>query len=73
MGACGVHDHSGVLRDADPVGTPRDMMIAQLINQQIDDLLAWGFAGAIAVLLLLFAMVLIAVYDRYAGIDRLWG
>ena len=55
------------------LGTPRDMMIAQLINQQIEDLLAWGFAGAIAVLLLLFAMVLIAVYDRYAGIDRLWG
>ena len=48
-------------------------MIAQLINQQIEDLLAWGFAGAIAVVLLVFAMALMAVYDRYAGIDRLWG
>ncbi len=55
------------------LGTPRDMMIAQLINQQIEDLLAWGFASAIAVLLLVFAMALIAVYDRYAGINRLWG
>ena len=34
------------------LGTPRDMMISQLINQQIEDLLAWGFASAIAVVLL---------------------
>ena len=34
------------------LGTPRDMMISQLINQQIEDLLAWGFASAIATMLL---------------------
>ena len=34
------------------LGTPKDMMISQLISQQIEDLLAWGFASSIAVVLL---------------------
>lgn len=55
------------------LGTPRDMMISQLINQQIEDLLAWGFAAAIATVLLVVTLVLLAVYNRFAGLDRLWG
>ena len=55
------------------LGTPRDMMISQLINQQIEDLLAWGFASAIATLLLVVTLLLLALYNRFAGLDRLWG
>jgi putative spermidine/putrescine transport system permease protein len=55
------------------LGTPRDMMISQLINQQIEDLLAWGFASAIAVVLLAATLLLLAVFNRFAGLDRLWG
>jgi putative spermidine/putrescine transport system permease protein len=55
------------------LGTPRDMMISQLINQQIEELLAWGFASAVAVILLLATGVILAVYNRFAGLDRLWG
>ncbi|HXH82746.1 MAG TPA: ABC transporter permease [Candidatus Tectomicrobia bacterium] len=55
------------------LGTPRDMMISQLINQQIEELLAWGFASAVAVVLLAAALVVLAVYNRFAGLDRLWG
>ena len=55
------------------LGTPRDMMISQLINQQIEELLAWGFASALAVVLLVFSAALLAAYNRYAGLDRLWG
>jgi putative spermidine/putrescine transport system permease protein len=55
------------------LGTPRDMMISQLINQQIEELLAWGFASALAVILLLATAVILAVYNRFAGLDRLWG
>jgi putative spermidine/putrescine transport system permease protein len=55
------------------LGTPRDMMISQLINQQIDELLAWGFAAAVAVVLLAATGLVIAVYNRFAGLDRLWG
>jgi len=55
------------------LGTPRNMMISQLINQQIEDLLAWGFASAIATVLLAITLVLLAIYNRFAGLDRLWG
>src|ERR1700730_1990308 len=55
------------------LGTPKDMMISQLINQQIEDLLAWGFASAIAVVLLACTLVLLFLYNRFAGLDRLWG
>jgi putative spermidine/putrescine transport system permease protein len=55
------------------LGTPRDMMISQLINQQIEDLLAWGFASAIATVLLAMTLFLLALYHRFAGLDRLWG
>jgi putative spermidine/putrescine transport system permease protein len=55
------------------LGTPRDMMISQLINQQIEDLLAWGFASAIATVLLVATLILLAIYNRFAGLDRLWG
>ena len=55
------------------LGTPKDMMISQLIGQQIEDLLAWGFASAIAVVLLICTLFLLGIYNRYAGLDRLWG
>ena len=55
------------------LGTPKDMMISQLISQQIEDLLAWGFASAIAVVLLACTLFLLALYNRFAGLDRLWG
>jgi len=55
------------------LGTPKDMMISQLISQQIEELLAWGFASAIAVVLLVVTGVLLAIYNRFAGLDRLWG
>lgn len=55
------------------LGTPKDMMISQLIDQQIEELLAWGFGSAIAVMLLLVTGALLAVYNRFAGLDRLWG
>jgi putative spermidine/putrescine transport system permease protein len=55
------------------LGTPKDMMISQLISQQIEDLLAWGFASAIAVALLAVTLILLAIYNRFAGLDRLWG
>jgi len=55
------------------LGTPRDMMISQLINEQMEQLLAWGFASALAMVLLVCTLALLAIYDRYAGLDRLWG
>ncbi len=55
------------------LGTPRNMMISQLINQQIDTLLAWGFASALSVVLLVATTSVLLIYNRFAGLDRLWG
>jgi ABC-type spermidine/putrescine transport system permease subunit I len=35
--------------------------------------LAWGFASAIATVLLAMTLFLLALYNRFAGLDRLWG
>lgn len=55
------------------LGTPTDMMISQLIGQQVQELLAWGFAAALSVTLMVFAFTILAIYDRFFGLQRLWG
>lgn len=55
------------------LGSPRDMMISQLIAQQVDELLAWGFASALSVVLLAATLSVIGLYTRFVGLDRLWG
>jgi ABC-type spermidine/putrescine transport system permease subunit I len=49
------------------------MMISQLINQQIQEMLAWGFASALAVVLITATGIVLAIYNSLAGLDRLWG
>lgn len=55
------------------LGGPRDMMIAQLIIFQIEELLNWGFGGAIGVLLLVTAVIVFYLYDRMLGMSTLAG
>jgi putative spermidine/putrescine transport system permease protein len=55
------------------LGTPKDMMVSQLIDQQIEELLAWGTGSALSVVLLAATLLLLWLYNRVAGIDRLWG
>lgn len=55
------------------LGGGRIMMIAQLIIEQVEQLLNWGFAGAIAMLLLLTALVVFYLYDRLLGMSTLSG
>jgi hypothetical protein len=35
--------------------------------------LAWGFASALAVVLLIATSIVLVVYNRFFGLDRLWG
>jgi putative spermidine/putrescine transport system permease protein len=49
------------------------MMISQLINQQIEEMLNFGFAAALATVLLVTTAAILAAYNRFAGLDRLWG
>lgn len=55
------------------LGGPRDQMIARLIGHQIEELLEWGTASAISVILFVIALTVYAIYDRIFGLDRLYG
>ena len=55
------------------LGSPREQMLAGLIGSQIEELLDFGEASAMAVVLLLVTLGLVALYNRFVGIDTLWG
>ncbi len=55
------------------LGGRRETMITQLIIDQIQQTLNWGFAGAISVLLLLVVLVVFALYDRILGLSTMTG
>jgi putative spermidine/putrescine transport system permease protein len=54
------------------LGGPRDMMIAQLIEQQVSNFGNWGVAGALSVVLLLSTALILAVARKLFGVRDLW-
>jgi ABC-type spermidine/putrescine transport system permease subunit I len=55
------------------LGGAKDTMIAQLIEKNVTLMLNWGFAFAASFVLLFFTVVILIVYNRFLGLDRLWG
>ncbi|PFH28942.1 ABC transporter permease subunit [Burkholderia sp. JKS000303] len=55
------------------LGGPNDTMIAQLIIFQINQMLNWGFAGAISLLFILSALVIFFIYEKMFGLSTLSG
>ena len=55
------------------LGGAKDVMIAQLIEMNVTLMLNWGFAFAASFVLLFFTIVILIVYNRFLGLDRLWG
>jgi ABC-type spermidine/putrescine transport system permease subunit I len=55
------------------LGGRKDTMISQLIVTVSSDMLDWSLASALSVVLLLASLVIVAVYNRFFSIDRLWG
>lgn len=55
------------------LGGADDAMIVQLIIFQINQMLNWSFAGAIAVLFLLTTLVIFYIYDQFLGLSSLSG
>lgn len=55
------------------LGSRYETMITQLIIEQVQEYLNWGFAGALSLLLLVAALVIFAIYDRLLGISALTG
>ena len=54
------------------LGGPKTLMISTLIDQQINRLINWDFAGAIAVVLLLTTVVMIVVFNKIVGLERIY-
>lgn len=55
------------------LGSPREQMIAGLIGTQVDEFLAFGMGSALAMILLLVTLMILAIYHRRFGLDKLWG
>lgn len=55
------------------IGSPREQMVAGVIGHQVEEFLAFGEASALAVVLLASTMIVLGLYHRRFGIDRLWG
>jgi putative spermidine/putrescine transport system permease protein len=54
------------------MGSPRETMIAMVIENQVGVLLNWGFASALAMVLLAATVLGFLVYDRVLGLERLF-
>lgn len=55
------------------LGGPQDTMISQLIETQVDQLLAWQFASALSVILLAITIVIVLIYNRLFGLGQVLG
>ena len=53
------------------LGSPRDMMISSLIANEIESLLDFGTASALPMVLLAAIMLMLFVYDRVVGLQRI--
>ncbi|MBU2645996.1 ABC transporter permease [bacterium] len=55
------------------LGGRKEQMLSNLIQIQVVDLLNWSFASAMSVILLAVTLIIFAFYNRYLGVERLWG
>jgi putative spermidine/putrescine transport system permease protein len=55
------------------LGGPRDLMLAQLIEFNINTALNWPFAAAISTALLVTTLLLYAIGQRWLGLGAIWG
>ncbi len=54
------------------LGGRKDIMISMLIENQVRELLNWGFAAALSLVLLLATAVILAVFNRFASVEKLF-
>ncbi|HEX5598357.1 MAG TPA: ABC transporter permease [Micromonosporaceae bacterium] len=54
------------------LGGPKNVMLGELIVQQVSSVLRWGFAAALAVVLLVTTLVLLAIASRFIDLRRMF-
>ncbi|ACL59138.1 ABC transporter permease subunit [Methylobacterium nodulans] len=55
------------------LGSPKQTMVGQLIIEQIQEMMNWGFGGAISALLITATILIFFAYDRLVGLSTLAG
>jgi putative spermidine/putrescine transport system permease protein len=55
------------------MGSTRDTMLAQGIQNQIEEVSNWGLASSMSILLFVVVIILFFIYNHFLGIDMLWG
>lgn len=55
------------------LGSPSEQMMAGLIGQHMEELGNFGEASALSVILTLVTLGTYAIYNKFFGIDKLWG
>lgn len=55
------------------LGGTRDMMLALVIAQQVNEVLNWPFAGALSTVLTGTTVALFLLFNRALNLDRMWG
>lgn len=55
------------------LGGPRETMLAQLVISQVQEMMNWSFAGALATMMLASALVTCWFYDRVFGLSSVTG
>ena len=55
------------------LGGRREIMISQLIIEQVQQTMNWGFAGSISVLMLVVVLAVFALYDKVLGLSTMTG
>lgn len=55
------------------LGSPREQMAAGLIGNQIEQFLAFGLGSAMAIVLLVITLIILGLYHRRFGLDKLYG
>jgi putative spermidine/putrescine transport system permease protein len=53
------------------LGGPKQVMISNLIEVQVMELLNWGFGSALGFVLLVATVLLMVLFDRFLGLERL--
>jgi ABC-type spermidine/putrescine transport system permease subunit I len=55
------------------LGGPKNLMISMLIDTHINQLLNWGFASTLSIILLGITIVIYYIYNRFLGLEKLIG
>ncbi len=55
------------------LGGPRDLMIAMLIGDQFLEALHFPFGSAASIIMLIFVLGLVLLFNRLVGLEKIWG